>query len=268
MSEEIKKINFGAINDQDESLKGASDSGRFGLNQGYITKLEFNPNAGADGSAGNAVDITFTVVDKEYRRRIFDVTKVFGKNGELTDTNSPEYIKAYNQSMLQAMAVIVHAVKATGVTQAQIDTALAQPKNSFEEWSKTIVSLVPQDYDKKPIDGFLEYQWNIKEGQNKTYLELPKNMKGGYFLALHVEPVGKWVEQKSWVEKSKDGKEVKKEGLRYVDDAGNIHLFARSENYMESNKAIQQFEKGEDTLNPNNFSKLPISSSSSSETTW
>lgn len=248
MSEQVQKIGFGSINDNDDSLKGKSGGGKFGLNQGFITKLEFNPNAGKDGSAGDAVDITFIVGEKEFRRRIYNVTRVYDKDSnELTDDNDPEFIKIYNQNMAQNMAVVIHAVKATGVTQEQIDTALATPPSNFADWAKIVTALAPADFDKKPIDGFLEYQWKIGDDQDRTYLELPKNMKGGRFLAPHVAPNGKWTEENEWVEKNEEtGEEKSCEGLRYVDDSKNVHTFVRNSAYMESPKANQQID-GQDT---------------------
>ena len=265
MSEEIKKVGFGTINDNDESLKGKEASVVFGLNQGFLTKIEYNPNAGADNSPADAVDITFMVGDREFRRRIYDVTRVYDKNGNvLTDETSPEFIKLYNQNIMQAMAVIVHAVKATGVTQQQIDAALATPPNNFADWAKIVTSLVPAGFQEKPVDGFLEYQWNISDGQDRTFLELPKNMKGGRFLCPSVTPVGSWTAENDWIEKDENGKEIHKSGFRYVDNAGNVHPFQRSKNYMESNKAIQQIE-GQDAAAPSAFS---ATATTAKKSTW
>lgn len=265
MSDKIEKIGFGSINDQDESLKGQADSGVFGLNQGFLTKLEYNPNAGADKGPGDAVDITFMVGSKEYRRRIFDVTRVYDRKGnQLTDENDPEFIKAYNQNMLQAMGVITHAVKATGVSQQQVDAALATPPDNFADWAKVITALVPQEFEAKPVDGFLEYQWNIADGQDRTYPELPKNMKGGYFLVPSVAVSGSWKPEYQWIEKDASGKETKKQGLRYVDNAGNIHPFIRNKNFMESNKAIQQSDRGSTA----DIESATINSTATQKSTW
>jgi hypothetical protein len=266
MSEEIKKIGFGSINDNDESLKGKSGGGVFGLNQGFLTKIEFNPNAGADGAAADAVDITFMVGEREFRRRIYNVTRVYDKDGnQLTDETDPKYIKIYNQNLAQAMAVVVHAVKATGVTQQQIDTALATPPDNFADWAKIVTALVPADFEKKPIDGFLEYQWTIADDQDRTYLELPKNMKGGRFLSPSVAVVGAWTPEYQWTEKDDEGNEVQKSGLRYVDNAGNVHPFERSQNYMESNKAIQQVDGQENTAQA---ALSNVASTSAQKSTW
>ena len=241
----VEKISFGSINDNDESLK-SKETSKFGLNQGNITKLEFNPNAGKDGSPSNAVDINFmTNNGKEFWTRIFDITKVFDKSGnQIEDETNPEFIKIYNRNIKQNMGVIIHAVKAVGVTQHNIDNALKIPTDNFVDWAKIVTSLVPDNFEKLPVDVFLEYQWNIPEGFEMTLLTLPKNMKGGKFLCPSVEPVGSWKEERKW--KDENGNVVK--GLRYIDNNGNIHPFMRNSDYMNSNKAIQQSSKNKEEI--------------------
>jgi len=262
MSETIRKIGFGSINDQDDSLRGKSGSVNFGLNQGFLTKIEYNPNAGADGAAADAVDITFMAGEKELRRRIYDVTRVYDKNGnQMTDESNPVYIKNYNQNIAQAMAVIIHAIKATGVTQQQIDAALANPPDNFAAWARMVTALVPNGFETKPIDAFLEYQWNISDGQDRTFLELPKNMKGGRFLCPSV--AGDWIPEHQWTE-TEDGKTIQRKGLRYVSE-GNVHPFVRNQNFMESNKAIQQIDRPSDN-GATMFGKM--SSTATEKSTW
>jgi hypothetical protein len=59
-----------------------------------------------------------------------------------------------------------------------------------------------------------------------TFLQLPKNMKGGRFLSPLVEG---------------EFEEVREDGALYYLNANKVrHPFERSENYMSSNKAIQQ----------------------------
>lgn len=220
---------FGTVNDGDESLKGKSGGGKFGLNTGNITKIEFLDTAGKDNGPGNAVDVWVQIGEREYRRRLYETTgSLYGKKNVLVEPEQEGYKELYNDDMTQKMAVIVHAIKAVGVTQAQIDGAFATPVVNFADWARRITALVPAEFQKKPVDFFLEYQWEIADGQDKTYVELPKNMKGGRFLDAAVNPVGKWTEVK-------DDK-----GLHYKDDAGNIHSFDRNPSYMESKKAIQQ----------------------------
>lgn len=225
---EIKNI-FG-VNDTDESLKG-KNGGKFGLNQGHITKLEFLDNAGKDASPANAVDIWVQIGDREYRRRLYETTgELFGPKDTRVAPGEEGYQDLFYADMGQKIAVIKHALKAVGITQADIDkvTASLDP-TKIGEGMKALVSLAPAGYQTKPVDAFLEYQWEIAEDQDRTYPELPKNMKGGAFLSPAVTPVGKWTEKKD-----ADG------ALTYVDDAGNLHPFDRSASFMSGNKGTQQ----------------------------
>lgn len=225
----MEKKMFGAINDTDEGLQSKS-GGTFGINQGaFITTLMVNPNGGKDEEPLDVIDVTVKVGDREYRNRFFEIDKVFGKNGEITDKESDEYIKAYNALVTQTTAVLVHAAKAVGVTQAQIENEFKdKPAESLIEWAGRLFKLLPKDFKTQPIDVFLEYEWSIKDGADRTYLTLPKNMKGGYFLVPAQK--GKF-------------KEVREEEgeLTYVNERGQKHPFTRSADFMSSNKAVAQF---------------------------
>lgn len=221
---------FGAVNDNDDSLMGKTGSNsKFGLNTGNVTKLEFTDTAGKDNGPGNAVDIWVKVGDREYRRRLYETTgSLYGKKNVLVEPGQEGYAELYKENITQIMAVIVHTVKSVGVAQTQIDSAFSTPATSFTEWSKKIISLIPSNFATKLVDVFLEYQWEIADGQDKTYPELPKNMKGGKFLIPSIKPVGKWSEVK-------DDK-----GLHYKDDSNNIHPFTRNFSFMESKKGFEQ----------------------------
>lgn len=221
---------FGVVNDEDDSLKSKAAGGKFGLNTGVISKLEFLSTAGKDNGPGNAVDIWFLLGEREYRRRIYETTgQLFGKKDVRLNPGEEGYDDLYRVDMTQKMAVINHALKAVGVTQEAISKVLASGATDFTDWCNKVLSLVPAGFQNKPVDAFLEYQWEIAEDQDKTYVELPKNMKGGAFLKSSVIPVGG-----TWTEVRND------KGLHYVDSAGNIHPFDRDIAFMESNKAIQQ----------------------------
>jgi hypothetical protein len=114
--------------------------------------------------------------------------------------------------------------------------AFATAPVSFADYAQRICSLLPIGYDKKPLDLFLEYQWNFgkkQDGslQDKTYPTLPKNMKGGYFV-VPAQP-GVFVEKRE-----EDGK------LTYVNSNGQKHPFERDANFMSSNKGTQQVMGG------------------------
>lgn len=225
---EIQKVNYGFIDDTDASLKTKA-GGKFGLNAGtaFLTKFEHNPNSGKDKSLADALDITIQVQERDFNIKIYPVTKVYDKDSvEITDTSSKEYITGFNAKVTQDNAIILHILKATGVTEAQIRTAFATPVTSFVGFINSLVALLPPNFGSKPLDIFLEYQWDISEGQSRTYLQVPKNMKGGYFACP--AQTGTWTEQRI------DGK------LTYVNETGTIHPFERDKNFMESKKAYQQ----------------------------
>jgi len=251
MTEKVE--NIFEIDDNDSSLKSKS-GGKFGLNKGTIIKLEFNPNSGKDNSPANAVDINVKIGDKEYRRRIYEITgPLYISSGKLVNSGEDGYDEEFIKRTRQNIAVIKHALKAVGVTKEQIDNVSSTlSSNSISEGMKKLADLAAGKIDDKPVDIFLEYQWEIKSGQDKTYIELPKNLKGGDFLVLSKIPLGSW-------------KEVRDEnGLRYVDDANNVHPFDRDSIFMESNKAIQQ------STNSNNAKKVIESSTDPTPTpsTW
>lgn len=247
----MQKMGFGYQADDDENLK-SKQGGRFGLNQNArLTKFEYNPNAGKGGAEANAIDITVQVMDREFMVRHYEVTKVFDKeNNEITDETSEEYIKGYNEQWIQINAVFTHILKCFR-TAEEIKTALEVPLNNFADYARVLEGLLPPNFQNVPLDVFLQYQWNIKEGQDKTYLELPKNMKGGYFICPTMPG--------TWKESFSEG------NLRYVDEAGNKHKFERSENFMGSPKATQQVEGQDDS---SAIESAPASAGTPTSSTW
>lgn len=232
MSDQIK-MGFGTFqSDTDDKLQ-SKGGGVFGLNTGArITKFELNRNAGKDGAPGNAIDVTVTVVDKEFMARFYEITKVYGRdNNEITDVNSPEYIAGYNKEFTQLSAVMTHILKCF-VTEEMIAAATSTPAIvDFASWATALQGLVPAGFQTQLMDVFLEYQWKIRGEATRTFLQLPKNMKGGY-----------------WIVKSQGEGFQKVEGigvLKYANPAGLEHTFNRSANFMSSNKAIMQDESGD-----------------------
>ena len=232
MSEEVKKQGFGYTDDADEGLRSKSGA-KFGLNQSVnLTKFEYNPNAGKDGVEADALDITVQIGDRENNMRLYAVSRIFdGKGGEITDVNSEEYIKKYNEAQTQLSATVTHILKAFR-SEEDIKNAMSAGFTSFADWAKVCQGLMPEGFEKQPVDVFMEWQWNISDGQDRTYLQLPKNMKGGY-----------------WICKAQEGNftENRDPGLKYVNEGGAEHAFTRSANYMESPKANQQTEGNDDS---------------------
>lgn len=221
---EMKNI-FGVKAD-DSSLQSSS-SGKFGLNTGNITEISYKEEQ-KDGNDMKYVDIVVKLGDREQRSRFFLNTEVYHDNN-LIGPGADGYETAYFSHYGQIVAIIKHALGAVGVTELTIDAATAGLTSDqlFEGMAK-LASLFPVDAPSKLVDIFLEYQWSIPQGQTRTFLQLPKNMKGGACYVPHVAPVGRWQEV------------ISEEGLKYIDDAGNTHPFVKNKAFMDSPKANLQ----------------------------
>ena len=203
-------------------LAPGKQGGKFGLNTGaFVTKFEFNANAGKDGAAGDAIDLTVQVGEREYRHRFFPITKVFAKEGgEITDVSSDAYKEAFKKELDQFNAVIADIV-ACFVSREDLKTALATPIPSFKDFANIVTRLVQStpNWQKKPVDVFLQYQWSPSGDNDRTYLELAKNVKHGAFI----------------VATEGTATEVKTEtSLTYVKEDGTNHPFKRGEWYLAS----------------------------------
>ena len=231
----VAKKGFGYQDDTADELKGKSMDGVFGLNQNArLVNFAYNPNAGKDESLADAIDITVKIGESEQKRRIYDITKVFDKdNNEISDTTSPAYINGYNETWTQNSAMITHVLKAF-VTEEVIKQALQQPLNGFADWARVVTALLPVGFENTPIDAFLEYQWTIPEGRDQTYLQLPKNMKGGYWICA--SQLGDFKSQAT-----------DKGAMIYTNEQGTEHPFNRNKGFMEGNKANKQ--SANDALN-------------------
>jgi len=240
MSEKVTKKGFGYVDDNDESLRSKA-GGSFGLNTGaFVTKFEYNANAGADDALADAVDITLQVGDREYKSRIYDATTVYGKDSQKLTEGDDGYVEKYNTEMKQRQAVIIHVAKALGITDDILKKAFSTSVSNFADWAKVVCALPSEEAYKRPVDIFLEYQWDISDGETRKYLQLPKNMKGGRFICQSLTPVGgEWTAQNV------------KSGLIYTDSKNTEHPFERSADYMESKKANQEGEGATDNSSEN-----------------
>lgn len=243
------------VKDTDKELQGKS-SGNFGLNAAVnVTLLAYTDKAGkkdADGNAteGHAFDIHVQVKDREYRTRIYDLTgsDLYNTKNQLVKPGEEGYDLLYKAEGGQRVAVIKHAIKSVGVTDAQID---AMQPTSFVDFFQKASALVPQGYQTKQVDVFLEYQYTPND-EGKTFLQLPRNMKGGPFMIPAVKPNGAWKEIRT-----------EDEPLAYSDDSGQKHPFTRNENFMTSEKAIQQGVEGQATN-----AAAPVTATPAKSTTW
>jgi hypothetical protein len=236
---------YGFVSDSDESLKtksGAKFGGNFGV--AFLTKFAYSANVAKAGQpAREAIELEITVGERSYKEWINPVDRVVDKNNvEIADKASAEYIAGFNTLIVQQNATVTHYLKSVGVTEDALRASFATAPVSFADYATRVSALLPIGYDKKPLDLFLEYQWNFgkkQDGslQDKTYPTLPKNMKGGYFI-VGAQP-GVWVEKRE-----EDGK------LTYVNSNGQKHPFERDANFMSSHKGTQQVMGGAPANSP------------------
>lgn len=199
------------------------EGGKFGLNVGIVTKFEYNPLSGAGKTAGDAIDITVQVGEKEFMKRFFPVGKVYAKKGggELTDVTSDAYKAAYKEAMDLFNATLTDIVLVF-VEKADLMAALAHPIADFKAYASLLQRLVqssPAFIAKAPVDIFLEYQSKPSGENTRTFLQLPKDVKHGQWICKHQGPG--FVEDKSTTH------------VRY--NLGEVaHPFKRGEWYMQS----------------------------------
>jgi hypothetical protein len=208
-------------------LAPGKQGGKFGLNTGaFVTKFEYNPNAGSDGSAGDAIDLTIQIGEREYRHRFFPISKVFKDGSEITDTNSQEYKDGIAKETSQLNAMLTDIVKVF-VDEETLKTALATPISSFKNYAEILQRLVQSapNWQKVPVDVFLQYQWKPSGDNDRTYLELPKNVKHGLFITKSFG--------EGFVEERTSGH------LKYVNEEGIQHPFKRGEWFLGSAFANQ-----------------------------
>ena len=257
----MKKIGFGDyVSSSDKSLvtDGKKSTGVFGLNEGTITKFEYNPLGGKGGTEKDCLDVVITVGDKEFNTRFFDITRVYDKKGNLlTDEDSPEYIAFYNKEVTQLKATIQHIAGGFDIAEGVFEKLLkeANPSN-FADYIKAVTNITKAKKKNDKIHVFLQYQWQIGQDNDRTFLELPKNMKGGRFIEPFVKPEGNWMETI-----------LDSGALIYVDEAGNEHPFKRSAGFMDGNKANQQTSAKSTKKTPMN-TPLNIPEDTEEEDNW
>lgn len=225
-----------------ENLGGGNGSSsiKFGLNSGAVlTKFEYNPNGGAEGAALDVVDINVNVNGKEFRQRFFPVTKVFREGrdsngvqlqGEITDVTSDEYKEAIARDSKRLNAILCGYAECF-VSEEQLQAALATPISGFKDFVLILERLIKSnpEWDKTPLDVFLQYQWQPKGDKDKTFLELPCT---GSKL--------KHIKQGTFVCKSQEGNFVQdplSTGIKYVNEQNVEHPFVRTAWFKDSDFA-------------------------------
>lgn len=228
MSENNQAMGGYGFEDDEIPVQGSAIS--FGLNQGVATlsKFEWIPNAGKDGAEQEALEIQFSIegMERTINYRKYPVTKAYDKdngNAEVTDPTHPKF----KEAVADLNQVITH-ILGCFVDKEAIKAGFNKPINSFKEFCQAAQAMLPANYNTKPLDIFFQYQWNIPEGKDRTYLELPKNMKQGKFLIPATTNV--WKEIRT------------NKVLKYVDSADEkiTHPFQRGEWFVTNNFANQQ----------------------------
>jgi hypothetical protein len=137
----------------------------------------------------------------------------------------------------------------------KIKATFSRPIKDFKQFCQIAQTILPQNYRTIPLDVFLQYSWNIREGQKKSYLELPNKMKYGKWLCPAIQ--GTWEEIKV-----EEPTETVREALKYgkketakkqtvngeeIMTYTEYHPFIKNGWFMLSNFAHQQKIGGEDT---------------------
>ena len=202
--------------------------GKFGLNSGLVSKFEFNANAGAGGAAGEAIDFTVQIGEKEFMQRFFPVSKVYADKGgaELTDPTTDEYKAAHKKAVALFSATLTDIAKVF-VSEEDLKQALATPIATFRDYAMILERLVKSNpsWNKIPVDVFLEYQWKPSGENTRTFLTLPKNVKQGSYV-VKSNPGVVYTEDRTSTH------------LRYATAEGVQHTFKRGEWYVGSAYAI------------------------------
>jgi len=227
-----ERMGFGFVSDNDDKLV-SKGFGFFGLNQGCtVTKLEFNADGGKGGSEAHCIDFEIMTADKPFNKRLYDITGDVWYNNELVGEDDENYDKGYNAQWIQNSAWLTHIVKGLGVTEEEIKDALSAVPATFQEWAEIMCDLAAPHLATAVVDIFLEYESKLGKNNKITFLTIPTNMKGGYWICPAMEGV--------YEAKVKDGK-----GMKYRNETGEEHPFFRDDKFMKSTKAIQQKKGGE-----------------------
>jgi len=226
---------FGGFVSDDTSSSSAL---KFGLNQKVkLTKFEYNPAIEfKNGDSAEGIEAEINVNGMTLRMNIYPTTKVYFKNEEITNPQHPEFRKGV--TLLKKR--IFHIAKCFA-SEAQLIEAVAIPKN-FGDFVNAIIGTFEDGWQNKELDLFLQYQWQLKEGAERKYLEIPKKTSQGPFLIPHVSSVfsevkvndGKVTVGGELIENF-DVKLPKKDtALAYLDFKNEFHPFHRGEWFMEN----------------------------------
>lgn len=200
----------------------------FGLNNAYMTKFGWIHNAGKNGAELEALDIEFTINGKAKSYRRFPFTKAFGKNNEeITDSTASEFKEGFKDWN----AIITH-IAHSFIDNDTYKAATSRPFSSFKEFCEVVTALLPKDFATKPLDIFMQYQWQPSSDQTRTFLEVPTKMKSGAWL--------KPAQPGEWKEHILDSPRDNDTALWYTNEKGEQHPITKNGWFMKSNYARKQ----------------------------
>lgn len=238
----------GYQSDEDKSLSaGTGSSIKLGLNPNCTIKtFAYSTKTGQNNTEGNpAICITFDINGQDVNTRIYAPgQKVYFKGKEITDVNSPDYLEGLKQQVALTKGMVTHYLKGMGIPEEQIKANLANVAG-FEQLAQLACQAASQFIPTAKIDVFAHYQATIKNGADKTYLEIPTDLAYGSFLTPST-PNAEWTEKDSFNIETPEGVVVKK-GLAYVNAQGVQHRFVRDEAFLKSKRASQQTKGGATT---------------------
>lgn len=218
---------FKNVSDMGTSNSGGN-YGRFGLNEATLTRFEYNGQGGSSSNPNQDVlDVTFRVGEKDFMYRIFP-PKAWS-----TDENSEQYKKELEMSeetTSTAIFQIVQAIVPASTVEQSINTANPASFKDFIQLMERLVKAIP-NWNTKPLHLFLHWQATPSEGQQKTYLEVPKvsTLKFGNAVFVVAKQEGEWSEVKD------------EKGLRYK-KGEETHPISRSKWFVESSKNANRID--------------------------
>lgn len=193
-----------------------------------MSKLKFGLNTGALASVPT---METAKTGKSYLKMVvkfgdrtkfwfgFFPDRTWDEDGNVITDMQDDRLKA---EIVQFFDTLAHIYKALGVQNTD-----RLPKEGFSNYVARMNTQARASY----VDVFLQYEPTLKAGNDRTWLEIPRNLKFGEFIAPAVP--GDWEEQTAG-----DG------GLFYVDaTTGTVHTFERDDWFVNtSNFAKPQGE--------------------------
>lgn len=162
---------------------GSNNGAKFGVNPFVLENISLETD---DKSSNLYISIEGSVGDRQFRHREYEVTRAYDSAGnEVTDSNDPAFQKAvdmFNSYMNDFGCAYVGEEK-------YYSALTSQQFNGFSDFANFVINIIKASdtfKNNKPILIFLQFQWEPRSGQERTYLEFPKSksIKHGDFFAF------------------------------------------------------------------------------------